>query len=59
MQECIDAGINVKVVTGDTSGTAREIARQIGLRDDSRKHSIIAPDFAAPPDEELQHVSTN
>ena len=28
---CLDAGINVKIVTGDTPGTAREIARQIGL----------------------------
>ena len=56
VQECIDAGINVKVVTGDTSGTAREIARQIGLWDDSRDgaNSIITgPDFAALSDEEL------
>lgn len=56
VQECIDAGINVKVVTGDTSGTAREIARQIGLWDDSRDgaHSIITgPDFATLSDEEL------
>lgn len=56
VQECIDAGIDVKVVTGDTSGTAREIARQIGLWDDSRDgaNSIITgPDFAALSDEEL------
>ena len=56
VQECIDAGINVKVVTGDTSGTAREIARQIGLWVDNRdgaKSIITGPDFAALSDEEL------
>lgn len=29
--ECMNAGINVKIVTGDTPGTAKEIGRQIGL----------------------------
>lgn len=56
VQECVHAGIDVKVVTGDTSGTAREIARQIGLWDDSQdgENSIITgPDFAALSDEEL------
>ena len=56
VQECVHAGIDVKVVTGDTSGTAREIARQIGLWDDSRdgaKNIITGPDFAALSDEEL------
>ena len=31
MQQCTDAGIAVKIVTGDTSLTAIEIARQAGL----------------------------
>lgn len=31
VKECLQAGIDVKIVTGDTAGTAREIARQIGL----------------------------
>ena len=56
VQECVHAGIDVKVVTGDTSGTAREIARQIGLWDNSRdgaKSIITGPDFAALSDEEL------
>ena len=56
VQECVHAGIDVKVVTGDTSGTAREIARQIGLWNDSQDgaNSIITgPDFAALSDEEL------
>ena len=29
--ECMNAGIKVKIVTGDTPGTAKEIGRQIGL----------------------------
>ncbi|MBL8130351.1 MAG: cation-translocating P-type ATPase [Anaerolineae bacterium] len=33
---CRDAGIDVKIITGDTAETAREIARQIGLWDDAR-----------------------
>ena len=32
VQECLTAGIRVKIVTGDTPATAAEIARQIGLR---------------------------
>lgn len=31
VKECLDAGIAVKIVTGDTPATAREIGRQIGL----------------------------
>ena len=31
VKECLSAGISVKIVTGDTSVTAREIGRQIGL----------------------------
>lgn len=31
IQACLYAGINVKVVTGDSSETAKEIGRQIGL----------------------------
>ncbi len=33
--ECIKAGIQVKIVTGDTPATAREIGRQIGLWTDA------------------------
>jgi len=33
VQSCLDAGINVKIVTGDTPGTAKEIGRQIGIFD--------------------------
>ena len=40
---CTDAGIKVKIVTGDTPGTAKEIGRQIGVwTDDSTDRSIIS-----------------
>ena len=35
VHEVLDAGINVKIVTGDTPGTAKEIGRQIGLWNDA------------------------
>ena len=52
--ECRKAGIEVKIVTGDTAATAREIARQIGICDDvTEAESIITgPDFAALSDDE-------
>ncbi len=56
VKECIDAGISIKIVTGDTPGTAKEIARQIGLWDDTRdteRNIITGPEFAALSDEEL------
>ena len=57
VKECMDAGISIKIVTGDTQGTAKEIARQIGLWDDrtDSDHNIITgPDFAALSEEELE-----
>ena len=57
VKECVDAGISVKIVTGDTPGTAKEIARQIGLWDDDKdteRNIITGPEFAALSDEELQ-----
>lgn len=55
MKECIDAGINVKIVTGDTPGTAKEIGRQIGLwKDTDNECNIITgPEFAALSNEQL------
>jgi len=35
VKQCLDAGIAIKIVTGDTAATAREIAREIGLWDDA------------------------
>lgn len=57
VKECVDAGISVKIVTGDTPGTAKEIARQIGLWDDHKdteRNIITGPEFAALSDKELQ-----
>ena len=55
IKECIDAGISIKIVTGDTPGTAREIGRQVGLwTDKDTDHNIITgPEFAALSDEQL------
>lgn len=40
--ECLNAGIDVKIVTGDTPGTAKEIGRQIGIWNKSdQMHNII------------------
>lgn len=55
VEECMRAGIEVKIVTGDTPGTATEIGRQIGLwtAADSERNIITGPEFAALSDEEL------
>jgi Ca2+-transporting ATPase len=67
VSECQQAGIEVKVVTGDTSATAIEISRQIGVWDDAASEEgkvkseesnafdrwhITGPEFAALSDEE-------
>lgn len=54
VKQCVSAGINVKIVTGDTSATAIEIARQIGAWDDKTpaEAQITGPDFAALSDDE-------
>ena len=56
INECMEAGIKVKIVTGDTPDTAREIARQIGLwNDHDTDQSIITgPEFEALSDEEVR-----
>lgn len=55
IRECLDAGIEVKIVTGDTSGTAIEIGRQVGLWSDSDSDNniITGPEFAALSDDQL------
>ena len=54
VKKCQSAGIGVKIVTGDTPGTATEIARQIGLwtESDTERNRITGTDFAALSDEE-------
>ena len=52
--KCQSAGIGVKIVTGDTPGTATEIARQIGLwkAEDTDRNRITGVEFASLTDEE-------
>lgn len=52
--KCQSAGIDIKIVTGDTPGTATEIARQIGLwkPEDTDRNRITGVAFADLTDEE-------
>ncbi len=57
VREVIDAGIKVKIVTGDTPATAREIGRRIGLWNDtvdSDRNIITGPEFAELTDDEVK-----
>ncbi len=47
--------LQVKIVTGDTSGTAKEIGRQIGLWNDTdgERNILTGAEFAALSDEQL------
>lgn len=56
VREVLDAGIKVKIVTGDTPGTAKEIGRQIGLwtPEDTDCNIITGPEFEALSDEEVK-----
>jgi len=59
IQDCRNAGIRVKMVTGDNAATAREIARQSGIWTDSDDDRCIVtgPEFAAMPDGEAARVA--
>ena len=56
LTECTEAGINIKIVTGDTPATAKEIARQVGLVNstDSDKSIITGPEFEELDDDVLK-----
>ena len=62
VRQCVNAGIDVKIVTGDTSATALEIARQIGILGErrekrgERRESITGAEFAALSDEEALEI---
>jgi len=65
IRQCEQAGIEVKIVTGDTTETALEIARQAGIIEpslisDASKHrvtlSMTGAEFAAMSDEEALKV---
>lgn len=54
--DCLNAGIQVKIVTGDAPGTAKEIGRQLGLwkPEDTEENILIGSELAAMSDEELK-----
>lgn len=56
IEECMKAGIAVKIVTGDNPGTAKEIGRKIGLwtEDDSDKNIITGTEMAKLSDKQLE-----
>ncbi len=56
VREVLDAGVKVKIVTGDTPAIAREIGRQIGLwaAADSDANIVTGADIAAMSDDELE-----
>ena len=57
VKDCLDAGIGIKIVTGDTPGTAREIGRQVGLwdeNDDPERQMITGKQFNLLTDDELK-----
>ena len=57
VMDCLNAGISIKIVTGDTPGTAREIGRQVGLwkeDDDPERQMITGKEFNLLSDDELR-----
>lgn len=56
VEECMKAGIMVKIVTGDTTGTAKQIGREIGLWTDADtdRNIITGAELAELSDEKLQ-----
>lgn len=60
IRTCREAGINVTIVTGDNSETAKEIARQIHLWEehDTEDQHLTGRDFEQLSDEEAEQVVT-
>lgn len=58
VQKSLDAGIDVKIVTGDTPGTAREIGRQIGIwkENSTDKQIITGVEFEALTDKDALDI---
>lgn len=61
IEECLKAGVQVKIVTGDAPGTAKEIGRQLGLWtiNDKENNIIIGADISRMTDDELKHCLPN
>lgn len=58
IQDCLTAGVDVKIVTGDTPNTTKEIARQLGLWKENELdcHHITGKEFGSLSDEELLKI---
>lgn len=52
--KCLAAGIDIKMITGDTSGTSKEVGRKIGIwtENDANGNIISGADFEKLSDEE-------
>lgn len=61
VQECLIAGIDIKIVTGDNANTAVEIGRQIGVWSDrdTSQSIITGPELSTLTDEQLELVAKN
>lgn len=59
--DCHSAGVDVKIVTGDTANTAREVGRQTGIWTDSDTDDqiITGPEFAALDDAQATEAARN
>lgn len=57
IEDCLNAGIQVKIVTGDAPGTAKEIGRQLGLwkPEDTDENILIGTELASMSDEDLKN----
>lgn len=57
IEDCLNAGIQVKIVTGDAPGTAKEIGRQLGLwkPEDTDENILIGTELASMSDGELKN----
>lgn len=55
IRNCVDAGIDVKIVTGDNAATAAEIGHQVGLLSDGDTETTVmtGTQFEQTSDEEL------
>ena len=54
VQQCRQAGIEVKMITGDTVATARAIGREIGLIDSPDVLALTSAEFNALSDDEVK-----
>ena len=58
MAACRDAGIEVKMITGDHAGTARAIAERFSLGHGGTPTVVTETELAACPDEDLPELVT-